>query len=138
MKFKTLNNKERTINPAKYVIDWTGKSLSNYQFQVKQFLYKYWMAHIVLEEFPLVGTRLRFDFFNITRSIAIEFQGQQHQNYIAHFCNNSRAKYLAQIKRDLLKQKWCDINNVLLIEIYPEDIDDLCPEWFKEKYDICL
>ena len=138
MKFKTLNGKERGINIHNYIIDWDGDSLSKSQFKVKQFLKHYWIGHIVLEELTLVGTRLRFDFFNVTRSIAIEYQGQQHQNYIPYFCNNSRSKYLDQIKRDVKKQEWCNINNILLIEIYPKDIDALSPEWFEEKYQISL
>lgn len=138
MKFKTLNDKERNINISKYIIDWDAKSASNFQFAVKQFLYKYWMAHCVCEEFLLVGTKLRLDFFNITRNIAVEANGIQHNEFNKFFHGNSRAKYLAQIKRDVIKQKWCDKNKILLVEINPDNIDDLCPEWFMEKYDVSL
>ena len=138
MKFLTLYGKEKAINPSKYIIDWDGHSLSNFQFSVKQFFYPYWRGQIILEECPLVGTKLRLDFLNITRNIAVEANGVQHNEYNKFFHGSSRAKYLAQIKRDVIKRKWCDKNKILLIEIDPEDIDDLCPEWFKEKYDICL
>ena len=138
MKFKTLNGKERGINIHNYIIDWDNKSASNFQFNVKQFLKPYWVSQIVCEEFLIPGSKLRIDFLNITRSIAIESSGGQHFAFNAHFHNNSRSKYLSQIKRDVDKQKWCDKNNILLIEIRQEELDDLCPEWFEEKYQISL
>ena len=138
MKFKTLSGKERGINIHNYIIDWDNKSASNFQFNVKQFLKPYWQFQVVCEEFVLCGTRLRFDFFNITRNIVVEADGCAHTNFNRHFHNNSRANYLAQIKRDLLKEKWCDINKILMVHIYPDDVDDLCSEWFEEKYQISL
>lgn len=138
MKYKTLTGKLKGINISKYVIDWNGDSLSNFQFSVKQFLYPYWMGQVILEEMPLAGTKLRFDFFNVTRNIGIECQSKLHTEYTPFFHGNSRSKYLLQIKRDLVKEKWCEINNIKLIEIFPEDVDDLCPEWFEKKYNITL
>ena len=138
MKFLSLKGKPKGINISKYQIDWNGESLSNFQFSIKQFLYPFWCGQVVLEECPLAGTKLRFDFLNITRSIAVEANGNQHNQYNKFFHGKSRAKYLLQIKRDLIKQKWCDINKILLIEIFPDDVDNLCPEWFEEKYKITL
>ena len=68
MKFKTLDGKDRTLRNAKsYIINWDGKSRSKFQFDVKQFLKKYWVGDVVFEELRVVGTRLSLDFFNATK-----------------------------------------------------------------------
>lgn len=135
MKFKTLDGKERSIKNIKsYIIDWDGKSRSKFQFEVKKYLKKYWSGDIVFEELKIVGTRLSLDFFNANKKIAIEVQGKQHFSYVKFFHTN-RANYLAQIKRDVKKIDFCNINNIKLMEIYPADI--LSKELF-EKYGIYL
>ena len=53
MRFKTLTGAIRTVKKSKnFLIDWDGKSRSKIQFNVKQYLKKYWLKHIVFEEFP--------------------------------------------------------------------------------------
>jgi hypothetical protein len=135
MKFKTLDGKERTIKNIKScIIDWDGKSRSKFQFEVKKYLKKYWSGDVVFEELKVVGTRLTLDFFNANKKIAIEVQGKQHFSYVKFFHGN-RANYLAQIKRDVKKIDFCNINNIKLMEIYPEDV--LSKELF-EKYGVYL
>jgi len=104
----------------------------------EQFLKPYWQHHVVFEEMPLAGTRLRLDFLNITRNIAIECQGGQHNDFNHYYNEGSRDKFLKQIQRDITKRQWCEKNDLLLVEIFEEDIDKLLPEWFLEKYQITL
>tara|TARA_A100001515_G_scaffold43660_1_gene34397 strand:- start:1451 stop:1720 length:270 start_codon:yes stop_codon:yes gene_type:complete len=78
---------------------------------------------VVFEEFPVVGSRLSLDFYNANKKIAIEVQGQQHTKYIKFFHQN-RFKYLDQLKRDQNKEKFCDINNIILVTIFQNDIID--------------
>jgi len=135
MKFKTLDGKDRFVKNIKnLIIDWDGKSRSKFQFEVKTFLKPYWKGDVVFEELKVVGTRLSLDFFNANKKIAIEVQGQQHFKYVKFFHGN-RANFLSQIKRDVKKIEFCELNNIKLIEIYPNDI--LSKELF-EKFEISL
>ena len=135
MKFKTLDGKDRTLRNVKsYIINWDGKSRSKFQFDVKQFLKKYWSGDVVFEELRIVGTRLSLDFFNATKKIAIEVQGSQHFSYVKFFHGN-RINYLNQIKRDYKKIEFCELNKIKFAEIYPKD--ELSKDLF-ERFDINL
>jgi hypothetical protein len=124
MKFKTLSGSSADLkNAKKYLIKWDQPSRSKFQLSVKQFLKPYWEHDIVFEEFKLVGTRLSFDFYNANKKIAIEVQGGQHTKFVKFFHGN-RFKYLEQLKRDDKKLRFCEINEITLVEIYPDDIVD--------------
>jgi hypothetical protein len=115
-----------------YVIDWDGKSRSKFQFGVKQFLKKYWGGDIVFEEFPVPGTRLTVDLFNSSKRIVVEVQGGQHSEYTPHFHGKDhRLKFLQQLRRDGDKMKFCEINKLAFVEIYPDD--ELSEELFKKQ-----
>ena len=122
MRFKTLTGAERTVKKARsYLIDWDGQSRSKIQFQAKQFLKKHWINHIVFEEFPVAGTKLSLDFYNANKKIAVEVQGKQHTKYVPFFHGSNKINYLNQLKRDRDKLKFCEINNIQLVEIYDGD-----------------
>ena len=123
---------------SKYLIDWEKKSKSKLQFNVKQFLKSYWQNHIVYEEFPVYGTRLKVDFINMTKKMAVEVHGPQHESFNKFFHGNSRAKYLASIKRDAQKAEWLEKNNFIFIEIYDKDIDNLSHDFIKKIYGVSL
>ena len=131
MNFKTLTGSLKRIKrPKKYLIKWTGKSRSKRQKEVKKFLKKYWHDHIVFEEFPMVGTRMSFDFYNANKKIAIEVQGRQHTTYVPFFHGN-KMNYLGQLRRDQQKLEFCKLNKIKLVEIYDEDT--LTPAFFKKN-----
>jgi len=135
MKFKTLDGKERTLKNIKNcIIDWDAKSRSKFQFSVKQFLKTYWKGDVVFEELRIVGTRLSLDLYNANKKVAIEVQGEQHFKYVPFF-HNTRGSYLKQIKRDVKKNEFCEINGIHLVEIYPNDF--LSKELF-EKFGVYL
>jgi hypothetical protein len=122
MRFKTLMGATRTVKKAKkYLIDWDGKSRSKIQYNAKQFLKKYWSNHIVFEEFPVAGTRLSLDFYNANKKIAIEVQGRQHTKYVPFFHGKNKINYINQLKRDQDKLKFCELNDIQLVEIYDGD-----------------
>jgi hypothetical protein len=116
------------------LVDWNGKSKSKFQLSVRDFLYPYWKSDIVFEEFKLVGTRLSFDLYNANKKIAIEVQGAQHTKYVKFFHGN-RMKYLEQLKRDDKKFRFCEINDINLVEIYPND--KICEDLF-ESFGVIL
>ena len=122
MRFKTLMGATRTVNKAKkYLIDWDGKSRSKIQYSAKQFLKKYWSNHIVFEEFPVAGTRLSLDFYNANKKVAIEVQGRQHTKYVPFFHGKNKINYINQLRRDQDKLKFCELNDIQLVEIYDGD-----------------
>ena len=122
MKFKTLTGSIRGVpNMKKKLVSWEKKSRSKFQYRVKRFLEKYWKHHIVFEEFPIVGTRMSLDFYNANKKIAVEVQGRQHTNYVPHFHGHHKINYINQLKRDQDKNKFCEINDITLIEIYDKD-----------------
>ena len=118
----TNGRKKKIANSAKYLIDWKADCKSGIQKTVKNVLYDNWFADVVFEEFPVAGTRLTFDFFNATRNIAIEVDGNQHYKYNKFFHSNSRQNFLSQLKRDEKKEYFCDINNIELIRILESEI----------------
>jgi hypothetical protein len=125
MKFKTLTGSTAELkNSRRYLIKWRGKSRSKFQASVKEFLHPYWSSDIVFEELKIVGTRMSFDFYNANKKIAVEVQGAQHIKYVEFF-HGSRLKYLQQLKRDEKKLKFCEINGITLVEIYPNDKVDV-------------
>lgn len=131
MKFKGLDGRERTLkNPTKYLIDWEAPSLSKFQTSVKEFLHPYWYGHVVFEELKIVGTRLSLDFYNASRSVAVEVQGAQHEKFVKHFHGN-RFKFVDQMDRDQKKLDFCEKNGILLVEIYPRDV--IGPEVFESQ-----
>lgn len=136
MRLLNINGKLVNKNVKKSLINWEGKSRSNLQFKFKQFFYLYWKNHIVYEEFPVYGTMLKVDILNATKRIAIEIQGEQHESFNKFFHGNSRLKYLESIKRDVKKQKWLEINNFKLLELYQTDFNKLSPEYILEKTNI--
>ena len=122
MSFKTITGAERTVKKARsYLIDCDAQSRSKIQFQAKQFLKKHWINHIVFEEFPVAGTKLSLDFYNANKKIAVEVQGKQHTKYVPFFHGSNKINYLNQLKRDRDKLKFCEINNIQLVEIYEGD-----------------
>jgi len=122
MRFKTLIGSERVVKKVKnYLIDWEGKSRSKMQFETKQFLKNYWGNHIVFEEFPVAGTKLSLDFYNANKRVAVEVQGEQHTKYVPFFHGKNKVNYLNQLQRDRDKLKFCEINNISLVEIYKGD-----------------
>jgi hypothetical protein len=122
MVFKTLyGTSKRVKTPRKYLIKWSSTSRSKLQYSVKQFIETYWATDIVFEEFPIVGSKMTFDFYNSNKNIAIEVQGGQHLKYTPFFHGKSKSKFLSQIRRDNEKQKFCELNKIKLVEIYPDD-----------------
>lgn len=135
MKFKLLNGRLKDFDVNSTRIDWDADSLSDFQFEVKCFFYPFWKHNIVCEEFRLFN-RMSLDLFNVDKRIAVEVQGRQHSEYVP-FLSGSRSGYLGQIKRDLKKVEWCRINEITLIEVFPENLP-LTKKWVEETFNINL
>lgn len=130
MLFKTLDGSQRRVNNyRRYFVDWDGSSRSKVQKRVKDILVHFWRHDMVFEEMPMVGSKLSFDFFNFNKKIAVEVQGRQHHKFVPHF-HGSFGKFRKQMKYDDMKLKWCDLNDIELVEIL--ETDELTIEKFKE------
>jgi hypothetical protein len=122
MVFKTLFGSTRKVKASrKYLIDWEGSSKSKVQNSVKKYLKKYWSHDIVFEEFPLVGSRMTFDFYNATQNVVIEVQGRQHTKFVPFMHGGSKLNFLKQLKRDEDKIKFCNLNKIVLLEYFDGD-----------------
>lgn len=133
-----IRGKPKKKNVEKYRIDWDAKCRSNIQFVTKQFLKAYWSTHVVYEEFPVFGTRLKVDLINFTKKVAVEVQGSQHNEYNPFFHNNRLYNFGQSIKRDTQKQEWLERNNIRLLEIHEDEIKGLSKEFFKANFNIDL
>jgi len=138
MKLYNIYGKVVSKNVSDYLIEWEGKSRSKIQYKVKQFLKQYWKNHIVYEEFPVFGSKLKVDILNATRKIAVEVHGPQHSSFNKFFHGESRLNYLKSIKRDVAKEKWLVLNQFTLIEIYHDEVDKISDKTIKERYNIIL
>jgi hypothetical protein len=135
MKFKNIFGKEvnKTIN--RFLIDWDKPCKSKVQFNVKKFFQHCWNTHVVVEEFPVFGTRMKCDLINFTKKIAVETHGLQHDKFVKHF-HKTKTGFKNSVKRDLQKYQWLEMNGFRIIEIFENEIINLSPEWIKEKFDI--
>jgi hypothetical protein len=138
MRLLNIYGKLQNKSVTKYLINWDGKSRSKIQFKVKQFLKPFWLSHVVYEEFPVYGSRLKVDIIDMTTKVAIEVNGKQHSEFNKFFHSNSRVKYLESIKRDFKKTEWLEKNNFKLIEIEEHEIGQMTKEFFKEKFNLIL
>ena len=138
MRLYNIYGRLQNRDVTRFLIKWNKKSRSKVQFAVKKFLEPYWKGHVVYEEFPVFGSRMKVDIVNMTKKIAIEVQGSQHNSFNAFFHNNSRAKYLESIKRDVKKAQWLEKNDFNFIEIDEKEAYKLSKEFFKKKFDLVL
>jgi hypothetical protein len=136
MRLYNINGRLVNKNVSKYLIDWETKSRSQLQFRAKLFLKKFWSNHLVFEEFPVFGSRMKVDFVNITKKISIEINGEQHENFNPFFHNNSRLNFKESIKRDYKKLEWLERNGFTAIEIVEKEVDKLSVSFFKEKFGV--
>lgn len=75
-----------------------------------------------LEVYDEDGQRhtLFMDFFIKELSVAIECQGRQHFEQNAHF-HAAEGAFKGQQSRDSMKKKWCDMNDIPLVEVRYDD-----------------
>lgn len=138
MRLKDVSGRLRTRQVNRFLIDWDGKSRSNLQFKVKQFLKPFWKFHIVYEEFPVYGSQMKVDILNATYKFAVEVNGEQHSKYNPFFHNKNRQNFLNSLGRDEKKRKWAELNEFKFIEIEYNEVKTLTKQWFEEKFDVYL
>lgn len=138
MKLYDIKGKLINKSVTKYRIKWDGECRSNFQYEVKQFFKKFWYGQICYEEFPVYGTRMKVDLINMTKRIAVEVQGAQHEQFNKFFHNNSRANYLKSITRDHDKIVWLENNNFKILEIFDADLASLSKKYIFDKFEVSI
>lgn len=138
MRLYSLTGSLQTKKVDDYLIQWDNPSRSKIQFEIKQFLKPLWRYQIVFEEFPVFGSKMKVDFLNATKKIAIEVNGSQHKQFNKFFHNNSRVNYLNSIKRDWAKTEWLERNGYSLIEIEEQEVKNVSIEFIEKKFKISI
>jgi|TARA_R110002020_G_scaffold90608_8_gene220696 hypothetical protein len=121
---------------TKYRVKWEKECRSKFQYNVKQFFKTFWYGQVCYEEFPVYGTRMKVDLVNMTKRIAVESQGDQHESFNKFFHNNSRANYLRSMTRDHDKRIWLENNDFKIIEIFEKEVNLLSKEYILDKFGI--
>ncbi len=138
MRIGKLNNPNKlvVVNPRKYLIDWENDGGSKLEVSFRDLIYPYWKFQLILYQFRIPGSLLRFDFFNLNKKLIVEIDGSQHDKFNKHFHNNSRHNYLNAIKRDLQKEEWCEQNNIKMLRLNQEDLYNFSIPYIEKNYNI--
>lgn len=100
--------------------------LSKGEILIKQFLDENGVEYVREKTFDncVYEKNLRFDFYLPEYNICIEYDGEQHFNSSSYF--GGEVFYNKTKKRDKIKNKFCEENNVELIRIPYFKYDDIC------------
>ena len=114
MKFLDLAGKIHVFNFNKICREC--KSPSGLHKSARALLRSSFPSSSIYEEVTLLGTGLIADFFISDLKIMVEVHGEQHYKFIKRF-HKSVGGFVASQKRDRMKQEWCEINDVVYIEL---------------------
>jgi hypothetical protein len=124
VKFTTLEGREVGLEvlASRYPMRTAGTSRSQSQFRLGELIrLVYGTNAMILEEFPVIGTRMSLDFYLPHHNIAFEFQGRQHTEYVHHFHRDQKT-FDRQKARDKEKRRWCVLNEIDLVEVHDKNI----------------
>lgn len=138
MRVTKLNNSNKlvNVNSSKYLIDWENDGNSKLEISFRDSIKQYWKQYLVLFQFRIPGSLMKFDFFCLNKRLIVEIDGIQHGEFNKHFHQNSRNNYLNSIKRDLIKEEWCKINNISLLRLNEDDLYSFSPEFIEKTYGV--
>ena len=132
MKVLGLNGREYNINLKRYILKNDDKTVkSKYHMAARKLLHEMFLGYSILEEVKLPGSRdpakkstLFLDFFIPNLQLGVEVHGQQHYKFCKFF-HKTKAGFLTSCKRDLIKEEWCDLNDIELITLkYSDSTED--------------
>lgn len=145
MIFKTINGKTKDVSLIPYLIDWEPKKeVSKPQGQVKAFLKPYWQHKTVCEEFRIPGSKYRIDIFAPMEGpnksgVVIEVSPSATHTQYNKFMHGSLSGYVSVLKRDMIKQRWAELNGFTYVEITDKELNaGLTTEWFEQTFGIIL
>ena len=97
--------------------------MSEISEKVYSLLRKCFPHNIIIKEHfvKFKGVKLFFDFYIKELRVLIEVQGKQHTQFIKHF-HGSKEGFIRSRKRDNLKVEYAQENNLLLVQIYYDEV----------------
>ena len=119
MRFNSLDGKIRSVDLNK-INACRNVRASKIQNNVYNILEGIYGSHAILQDFIIPGTKLSVDFFIPSFSLVIEVDGNQHDKFNSFF-HNSRKDLIKQQGRDDNKEKWCQINNLIIVRVKEKD-----------------
>lgn len=121
MKFLDLSGRPHVFNFKKICKE--SSSPSGLHLSARKLLQAQFPSSSIYEEVMLLGTGLIADFFISDLKIMVEVHGEQHYKFVKRF-HKTVGGFVASQKRDKMKQEWCEINDVIYIELPFNCIDD--------------
>jgi hypothetical protein len=104
---------------------------SQHHLNVKEFLSEVYPTLIILEEVSIPASNtstLYLDFYLPLFKIAVEADGNQHQEYNQFFYSNKLNFNKAQAN-DRNKENWCELNNIKIVRLLPNESRD---DWYNK------
>jgi hypothetical protein len=131
LKVLGLNDREYNINLDKYAVAHNdSRPRSKFHLRARAILHRKYAGYLIYEEVKLPGSRnpalksaLFLDFFIPRLDIAVEVHGQQHYEYNTYF-HKDKVGWRAHLKRDSLKEQWCELNALNLYVFKFSDTDE--------------
>ncbi len=124
MKMYDINNNLVNVDVRESSYPIRNRHPSEFQAKVYEKIREKYPNEIVLEEYNVCGSKLRIDFFLPRLGIAIEASPEHHVKHTKFFHGDRNSgKFAGQIRRDITKEKFIEINGFKLIVI--EDEKDL-------------
>ena len=127
MKIKGLDGKIYKWQLGQYVGN-QNMNASSYHENAREILHEVFPTLQILEEVYIPGERLYLDFYIPLKKLAIEVQGEQHEEYTP-FMHKDKLGFGRAQTRDKRKAEFCRINGITLIYFYPDE-DEEC--WKKK------
>lgn len=99
--------------------------------KARQLLREIFPLDEIFEEVTLPGSQTRkngllyADFYLRSRSIIVEVQGEQHEEFNGFFHKDKMQFFRGQV-RDANKREWCELNGITLIEL---PVSETVDEW---------
>jgi len=97
-------------------------------------------GELVFEEVSLPGSKtskngiLFLDFLLPNKLLGFEVQGEQHEKYTPMFHKN-RVNFGRAQQRDSYKREWCELNNILLIELNFNETDEIWRQKIEARHE---
>lgn len=112
MMFNGIDGKQHIIatNISKYKMRYGASKLHHKAFE---HVVNIFGNYDVLHEFPVAGSKMRFDMFLPQLSVAVEAQGEQHDKFTKHF-HKTHKSYASARMRDEKKKQFCIRNQISL------------------------
>lgn len=130
MKVVGLDGREHSWIPSNRAIEKSNQS--SLHLLARKLLREKYPNDRILEEVVLPGTStsvrkslLIADFFIPLRNLVVEVHGAQHVEFNNFFYKTKMDFYKAQA-RDRDKKYWCELNNIILIELFHNETES---EW---------